>query len=148
MVVTVPERVAFSDLLQHTRDTVARLERSRSRRLRLVRRAGEDLILESAGRAEAAEEALNFTTRLVAEVLRTDQAVLTGAFGEVFPWLRFLTPDQAATFTAEFVRTARACAELGTVTPMSEVVAGWRATAKSRAEKEPPAREHDSAAGD
>jgi hypothetical protein len=133
---SVTEEVPFSYLLQHSRDTLEKLEESRDRRLRLVRRDGEDLILESARRAEADEEALTIATRIIFELLNTDEAVLTRVFPVVFPWIRFLPPDDAHAFITEFTETARACAELGSVMPLSAAVAAWRATAQVHADPE------------
>ena len=48
MAMSVAEEIPFSQLLQHSRDTLEKLEETRGHRLRLVRRDGEDLILESA----------------------------------------------------------------------------------------------------
>jgi hypothetical protein len=56
--------VPFSQLVQHPKPTIAKLEQDPRRRLRLDRRDGDDLILESAARAEAEDEALNMASRL------------------------------------------------------------------------------------
>lgn len=113
-----------------------RLEESRDRRLRLVRRDGEDLILESAGRAEADEEVLTLTVRIIWELLDTDPDALGRVFPLAFPWMRFLPPEDGRAFINEFTETARACAELGTLMPLSAVVAAWRATAQVHADPE------------
>jgi hypothetical protein len=133
---SVTEEVPFSYLLQHSRDTLEKLEESRERRLRLVRRDGEDLILESARRAEADEEALTIATRIISELLNTDEAVLIQVFPAVFPWIRFLPPEDARAFIAEFTVTARASAELRTMAPLAAVIAAWRATAQVHADPE------------
>ena len=65
--------VPFSQLVQQPRETVARLEESPRRRLRLERRDGRDLILESADRAEADDKALNLTGRLFFQLMKTDK---------------------------------------------------------------------------
>jgi hypothetical protein len=54
--------VPFSDLVRKPVDTVAKLEESPRRRIRLDRRDGQDLILESAERAEAEDEVLTMTS--------------------------------------------------------------------------------------
>jgi hypothetical protein len=134
--VSVAEEVPFSQLLQHSRDTLEKLEESRGHRLRLVRRDGEDLILESAGRAEADEEVLTLTVRIIWELLNTAPDVLVRVFPLAFPWMRFLPPGDALAFITEFTETARGCAELGTLMPLSAVVAAWRATAHVHADPE------------
>lgn len=127
------EEVPFSELLQHPRDTLAKLERSRGR-LRLVRRDGEDLIVESAKRAEADDEALASVTSLITSLMNTDQSVLERVFPLAFPWMRFLPAQEAPDFITEFTDTARACAGVGTLMPLSAVVAAWRETAAVHAD--------------
>lgn len=130
--------VPFSRLLQHPKDTVAKLEQSRDRRLRLGRRDGEDLILETAGHAEAEHEAMNMTTRLFVSLVSQDEAarVMLLALPDVFPWVRFLPADDVRAFLVELAGTARACAELGNMAPLEPVVAAWRATAEVHADPE------------
>jgi hypothetical protein len=131
--VSVTEEVPFSQLLQHSRDTLAKLEGGHGR-LRLVRRDGEDLILESSRRAAADEEALAITSRIISELVNTDEAVLARVFPAVFGWMRFLPPEDGRAFISEFAETARACTELDTLMPLSAVVAAWRATAQVHAD--------------
>jgi hypothetical protein len=127
------EEVPFSQLLQHSRDTLEKLEESRGR-LRLVRRDGEDLVLESARRAEADEEALSGAAALLVGLANTDRTVLDRVFPVAFPWMRYLPPDEAPGFITEFIDTARACAGLDTLMPLSAVVAAWRVTASVHAD--------------
>jgi hypothetical protein len=124
--------VPFSQLVQHPRATVAKLEANPRRRLRLERRDGGDLILQAAERAEADAAAIIITTRLFAALLTNAEArsVLLAAFPAVFPWVRFLPPDDVREFVNEFTGTAQACAELGNMTPLKPVIDAWRATAE------------------
>jgi len=133
---SIAEEVPFSYLLQHSRDTLQKLEGSRGRRLRLVRRDGEDLILESAGRAEADEQAFTIVTRIIEVMLDTDESILVQAFPQIFPWMRFLPAEEAREFIAEFIATARASAELGNMAPVAAVIAAWKATAEVHADPE------------
>jgi hypothetical protein len=133
-VMTLSEEIPFSQLLQHSRETVAQLEGSRSRRVRLVRRDGEDLILESARRAEAEAEAILMTTRILSALAAMGDSVLLDAFPVAFPWIRFLPPDDARAFVSEFTETARACAELGSLAALSPVIEAWRSTAEIHAD--------------
>jgi hypothetical protein len=130
--------VRFSQLLQHPRETVAKLESSHSRRLRLIRRDGEDLILESARRADADEEGVLLAARLLFVLLNTEDAaeLVVAALPEVIPWVRFLPPGEAREFAGEFIETARACAELGNMAGLGPVIAAWRATAEVHADPE------------
>jgi hypothetical protein len=103
-----------------------------------VRRDGEDLVLESAKRAEADEQASLTTARILAQMLRSDRTAehVIAILPDVFPWLRFL-PDQAVReFAAEFAETARAAAELGNMAPVAPVIEAWRATAEIHADPE------------
>jgi hypothetical protein len=123
--------VPFSDLIQHSRKTLDKLEESHGRRLRLVRRDGEDLILESARRAEADMEALGVAIRLLSAMLASEETTgaLVRAMTGVFPWMRFLPPEEARAFADEFTETARACAELGSMAAVQSVIEAWRSTA-------------------
>jgi hypothetical protein len=132
---SIAEEIPFSQLIQHSRDTLEKLEQSQTRRLRLVRRDGEDLILESARRAEADEEAVAALTRILAGLLHTDRAVLDRVFPAAYPWMRFLPPEEARAFVTEFIETARACIGLGTLMPLSAAEAAWRVTAEVYADE-------------
>ena len=135
---SISEEIPFSQLIQHSRETLDKLERSQGRRLRLVRRDGEDLVLESAKRAEADEQASLTTARILAHMLRSDRTaeLVIAILPDVFPWLRFL-PDQAVReFAAEFAETARAAADLGNMAPVAPVIEAWRATAEIHADPE------------
>jgi hypothetical protein len=130
--------VRFSQLLQHPRETVAKLERSHGRRLKLIRRDGEDLMLESARRAEADEAGVLLATRLLFALLKSEDAaeLVVAALAEAIPWVRFLPDDEAREFTVEFAETARACAELGSLAGLAPVIESWRATAEVHADPE------------
>jgi hypothetical protein len=124
--------VPFSQLVQQPRETVARLEESPRRRLRLERRDGRDLILESADRAEADDKALNLTGRLFFQLMKTDKGAraLLLALPEVFPWVRFLPRDDVRAFLVELVETMHACEDLGNVAALTPVIAAWQETAE------------------
>lgn len=133
---SIAEEIPFSQLIQHSRDTIARLESSQGRQLRLVRRDGEDLVLESAKRAEADAQAGLTTARLISEMLRSDEtaALVLTVLPAVFPWIQFLPDEAAREFAAEFAETARAAAELGNMAPVVPVIEAWRATAEVHAD--------------
>jgi hypothetical protein len=124
--------VPFSQLVQQPRETVAKLEDSPRRRLRLERRDGNDLILEAADRAEAKENALRLSGSLFHQLVKTDKgarAVLM-ALPAVFPWVRFLPKEDVQAFLVELVETLHACAELGNIAALMPVVAAWQETAE------------------
>jgi hypothetical protein len=124
--------VPFSQLVQKPKATVAQLEESPRRRLRLDRRDGGDLILESAARAEAEDEALSMASRLFFSLMKDEQGAraLLLALPEVFPWVRFLPTDDVRGFLVELVETIRASADLGNVAAIAPVVAAWKGTAE------------------
>jgi len=127
------DEVPFSQLIQHSRDTLEKLDRGRGR-LRLVRRDGEDLILESARRAEADDEVIGNVTQLIRALTHLDKTVLDHAFPDVFEWMRFLPADEARAFVGEWTETAAACSALGNFAPLVAVVAAWHATAEVHAD--------------
>jgi hypothetical protein len=128
----VIEEIPFSQLVQHPRDTMAKLEESPRRRLRLDRRDGEDLILESAARADAEDAALGIAGRLFISLMKHDPGAraLLLSIPEVFPWVRFLPQADVQAFLVELVDTIHACAELGNVAALTPVIAAWKATAE------------------
>jgi hypothetical protein len=130
--------VPFSDLVRHPVDTVAKLEESPRRRIRLDRRDGSDLILESAERAEAEDEALDMASRLFFSLVKNDEGAraLLLALPDVFPWVQFLTGDGIRSFLTELVDTVRACSALGNLAALEPVIAAWRATAEIRSDPE------------
>lgn len=130
--------VPFSTLLQRPKDTLAKLENSHDHRLRLARRDGDDLILESAAQADAKNSAWSTTTRLFMSLIKHDEgarAILL-ALPDVFPWVRFLPREDVQAFVIELVEVANACAELDTLAPLEAVVSAWRVTANAHADPE------------
>jgi hypothetical protein len=124
--------IPFSQLVQHPKDTVAKLEESPRRRIRLDRRDGADLILESAAHAEAEDEALSMASRLFFSLVKNDEGAraLLLSLTDVFPWVQFLPTESVRAFLVELVDTMRACAEVGNAAALVPVVSAWRHTAE------------------
>lgn len=124
--------VPFSDLVRHPVDTVAKLEESPRRRIRLDRRDGDDLILESAEHAEAEDEALSMASRLFFSLVKNDEGAraLLLSLPDVFPWVQFLPTEGVRGFLVELVNTMRACSDVGNAAALEPVVAAWRHTAE------------------
>lgn len=124
--------IPFSQLVQHPKDTMAKLEESPRRRIRLDRRDGEDLILESAARAEAEDEALSMASRMFVSLVKHDPGAraLLLSLPDVFPWVRFLPTEDVRAFMVELVETIRACADMGNMAAIAPVVAAWQGTAE------------------
>jgi hypothetical protein len=62
--------------------------------------------------------------------------LLTRVFPEAFPWVRWLPDDAVREFLVEYIETARAAADLGTIGPLAPVVASWKATAEAYSDPE------------
>ncbi len=129
---SVMEEIPFSQLVQHPKDTMAKLEENPRHRIRLDRRDGEDLILESAARAEAEDKALSMASRMFISLMKHDPGAraLLLSIGDVFPWVRFLPTEDVQAFVVELVETMRACADLRNVAALAPVIAAWEATAE------------------
>jgi hypothetical protein len=125
-------KVPFSQLVQQPKDTMAKLEESPRRRIKLNRRDGEDLILESASRAQAEDEALDMAGRLFFSLVKNDAGAraLLLSLPDVFPWVKFLPTEDVRAFLVELVETIRACADLGNMAAIAPVVAAWQGTAE------------------
>jgi hypothetical protein len=138
MAVVSTTKVPFSELIQHPKATVGKLAETKRHRLRLGRRDGEDLILESADRAEADAAAVSTTTRIFVSLMKHDEGAraLLLVLPEVFPWVRFLPAEAVQKFLLELVETAHACAELDNMAPLEPVVVAWRNTAEAYADPE------------
>lgn len=135
---SVTEAIPFSQLVQRPKRTMALLDGSPRRRLRLDRRDGEDLILESAARADAEDKALKTASLLFFELSKTEAGLsaLLMALPTAFPWVHFLPPDDLREFLDEFVGTLHACADLGNVAALGNVVNAWRETAEIHSDPE------------
>jgi hypothetical protein len=130
---TMPAEANFSELIQKPKDTVARMQGSTRQGIRLHRRGEADLYLTTAERAEQATEVVDSTTRLFVALMKSDPKaveMLTSVFPEAFPWVRFMPDDAVREFLVEFMDTARAAVDLGTVGPLGPLVASWKATAE------------------
>ena len=130
-VMTVAAEVNLSDLLNKPKATLARL--ASNRRLLLRRRDDEDLVLTTAERAAQDTAVVRDTTRLFAEMMRRDPAVMTLAvevLPAIFPWVRHLPDDARREFAAEWLATLSAAADMDNNAAVEVVVAEWRATAE------------------
>lgn len=129
------DAVTFSDLSRNPRAVAERARRLG--RLRVTHRDAEDFYLTAADREEERDENLLTASRMFAALSRSTagaKAVAT-AVAEVFPWVRHLSVNEQAEFAAELTAALSDAAELGIDTTAGEVIAGWRATARIKADK-------------
>lgn len=128
------DAVTFSDLSRNPRAVAERARRLG--RLRVTHRDSEDFYLTAADQAEMRDENLLTASRMFAALSRSAsgaQAVAV-AVAEVFPWVRHLSAPEQAEFAAELTAALSDAAELGIDATAREVIAGWRATARIKAD--------------
>lgn len=136
---TIPAEANFSELIQKPKDTVARMQVNARKGLRLRRRDDEDLYLTTAARADEAVQVVDSTTRLFVAMMKSDPkaiTILTHVFPEAFPWVKFLPDAAMREFLVEFMDTARAASELGTIAPLVPLISAWKSTAEIHADPE------------
>ncbi|MEW2359000.1 hypothetical protein [Spirillospora sp. NPDC029432] len=131
-----PDAVTFSDLSRNPRAVAERA--ARLGRVRITHRDAPDFYLTAADREERRDENLATASRLFLALLKHDPGArdLLRAMPEVFPWVRHLSTDEVRAFTVELVNALSDAAELDLGTSMHEVIIGWRATARIKADPE------------
>ena len=126
--------VSFSDLQLRGKATVETWLRNSVNRVLVVRRRdAEDLVLTTASRASQARTASSATTRLLASLMQSDPHVadlVTDVAPEVFPWVAFLSREEARTFVDELVSTMTAAESIDNPAPVAQVIEAWRHTAE------------------
>ncbi len=111
------------------RDAKAVADRADESDIVLRRRDGPDLILGNAERHEAILESIEVVSRLLASVLDEPAVRQRLVAPAALPWLGFLSEEDRSQFATEFVETAAASADLGTLTPLAQLIREWRNTA-------------------
>lgn len=132
---TAGDSVTFSDLSRNPK-TVA--ERARSLgRVRITHRDSPDFYLTAADREERRDENLATSARIFEALMRQEAGtrVMLLAIPDVFPWVRHLTDRERRDFARELFAALTDAAELDVDANVNEVVAGWRATARIKADK-------------
>ncbi|MGH3313422.1 MAG: prevent-host-death family protein [Streptomyces sp.] len=131
-----PESVTFSDLSRNPRAVAERA--AHAGRLRVTHRDAPDFYLTAAAREERRDDDLSTSSRMFLALMRHDagaRAVLT-AMPDVFPWIRHLAEAEVREFTVELIEGLSDAAELGVDGTAQEVISGWRATARIKADPE------------
>ena len=134
------DMVSFSDLQLRGKATVETwLRNSVSRVLVVRRRDAEDLVLTTASRAAQERAASSATSRLLASLMQSDPRVadlMAEVAPQVFPWVAFLSRDEAREFVKELVSTMKAAESIDNPAPVVEVIEAWRHTAEVLADPE------------
>ena len=135
MIAEPADAVTFSDLSRNPREVAERARRLG--RLRVTRRDADDFYLTAADREEERDENLVTASRVFAALSRTSAGThaVVSAVAEVFPWVRHLSASERSRFAAELTAALSDAAELGIDATAREVIAGWRATARIKADK-------------
>ncbi|MBB6172584.1 hypothetical protein HNR23_002644 [Nocardiopsis mwathae] len=142
------DTVSFSDLSRNPRSVA---ERARSLgRVRVTHRDAPDFYLIAADREDLRDQTLTTASRIFLAIAKQDPGShsLELAIREVFPWVRHLPEEEVHEFSEELVAALSDAAELDTDTSVQEVIAGWRATARIKADPEQHRRALEPMTGD
>jgi hypothetical protein len=136
MSISSPETVSFSDLSRSPKTVVERA--ARLGRLRITHRDAHDFYLTAAEREEQREANLSTSAQMFLALARHDAGFRSFllAMRDVFPWIRHLSDDEARGFTRELVDALSDASELSIDNAAQEVIEGWRATARIKADPE------------
>jgi hypothetical protein len=131
---THADAVSFSDLSRNPRAVAERA--ALLGRVRVTHRDAPDFYLTAADREEERERTLATASRLFFALIKHDPTAraLVIAMPEVFSWVRHLSPTELRAFTLELVEALPDAAELDVDATTREVIAGWRATARIKAD--------------
>lgn len=129
------DAVTFSDLSRNPRAVAERARRLG--RLRVTHRDAADFYLTAADREEERDENLVTASRMFAALARSESGTraVASAVTDVFPWSRHLSGAERSAFAAELIAALSDAAELVIDINAHEVIAGWRATARIKADK-------------
>lgn len=119
-------------------------------RVRITHRDAPDFYLTAADREEQRDETLATAARMFTALMRQDSGthVVLLALTEVFPWVRHLHDSEIRAFAEELVAALSDAAELEVDANAHEVVAGWRATARIKADRSGYTRALEVTSGD
>ncbi|MFD0855520.1 hypothetical protein ACFQ07_24980 [Actinomadura adrarensis] len=127
-----PDTVTFSDLSRNPRAVAERA--ARLGRLRVTHRDAPDFYLTAADREEQRDETLVTASRIFLALMKHDPDAILPAMPDVFPWVRHLSAAEVRDFTVELIDALSDAAELDLDASAQGVIAGWRATARIKAD--------------
>lgn len=129
--------VPFSDIQNKGKATLSEWQRSGARPLRVTRRDDEDLVLMTATRAEQERAVLTAATAMVDALLHANNPGLVRTVVEAaFPWVSYLSDEEAADFIDELITSLRAGSSLDNPAPAARTIEMWRHTAEVQADPE------------
>ncbi|WP_214105294.1 hypothetical protein [Acrocarpospora catenulata] len=148
MSISHADAVTFSDLSRNPRAVADRA--ASLGKVRVTHRDSPDFYLMAADREDRREQTLATASRLFLALIKHDPTAraLVIAMPEVFPWARHLTSDELRAFTLELVEALSDAAELDVDANIQEVIAGWRATARIKADPSHYAQARKTTKGD
>jgi hypothetical protein len=121
--------VPFSELLHHPAATAERLDAVRA--LRLRRRDAEDLALMRVEQLERDTSVVDFATRLLAGLVRSENIGMVRALlRDALPWVTFLPEADVDVFVTELVTVAKGAVELENLAPVAVLLTQWRHSAE------------------
>lgn len=128
------ETVSFSDLSRNPRAVAERA--ARTGRVRVTHRDAPDFYLSAASLEEQRDANLSTSSRMFLALMKHDASArsLLSAMPDVFPWIRHLTDEEVRAFTVELVGALSDAAELSVDNAAEQVIEGWRATARIKAD--------------
>ncbi len=129
-VVRVTER-PFSDLLRHPKDVAGDVDEGD---VVLRRRDEPDLWLSRADREADRSETFAAVGRALRNLAVHSPTALADSLVDAFPWTLFLPAAERRLFVDEFSRVLTAGAELDNLTPLTQMLREWRATAEVHAD--------------
>lgn len=120
---------SWSDFLREPTRVLPQIERGEEVILR--RRDGGALRLALESEAQAAEVGTEIAALVLAKALPgMDLTFLAEVLRPRLPWTRFLPAPALEEFAREFAETLEACASIGNMNRISEVLSDWKATAE------------------
>jgi len=122
---------SWSDFIREPTRVLPRLEQGGDVVLR--RRDGESVVLSMQSRANRSQLGTELAARFVSEIFKSNASPEVAARATLesrYPWVRFLPADARASFLREFLTTLEACASVGNMTRLAEMIADWKATAE------------------
>ncbi|MDZ4693508.1 MAG: hypothetical protein SGI86_00040 [Deltaproteobacteria bacterium] len=122
---------SWSDFIREPTRVLPMLEKGGDVVLR--RRDGESVVLSMQSRANRSQLGTELAARFVSEIFKSNaspEVAAEAALASRYSWVHFLPADARASFLREFLTTVQACASVGNMTRLGEMIADWKATAE------------------